>query len=53
MPSDWKSGEQVWVIDLCTPFGGRQEVIKDLRKNVFKGKEIRQFTLDADGKVGL
>ncbi len=51
MPSDWKSGEQVWIVDLCTPFGGGQEVIKDLRENVFKGKEIHQFTLDGDGQV--
>lgn len=53
MPSDWKLGEQVWIVDLCAPFGGGQEVLKDLRENVFKGKEIHQFTLDAYGKVSV
>lgn len=51
MPSDWKSGDQAWIVDLCTPFGGSQEVLKDLREGVFKGHELHQFTLGADGKV--
>lgn len=49
--SDWTSGDQIWVVDLCTPFGGMQEVVKDLRESVFPGQEIHQFTLDGDGQV--
>ena len=49
--TDWKSGEQIWIIDLCTPFGGLQEVMKDLREVVFLGQEIHQFTLGSDGQV--
>jgi cytolysin-activating lysine-acyltransferase len=49
--SDWKSGEQIWIVDLCTPFGGMQEVMKDLRESVFLGQEIHQFTLGGDGQV--
>jgi cytolysin-activating lysine-acyltransferase len=49
--SDWKSGEQIWIVDLCTPFGGMQEVMKDLRESVFPGQEIHQFTLGAGGQV--
>ena len=48
---DWKSGEQIWIVDLCTPFGGIQEVMKDLRESVFTGQEIHQFTLGGDGQV--
>ena len=48
---DWKSGEQIWIVDLCTPFGGMQEVMKDLREVVFAGQEIHQFTLCGDGQV--
>lgn len=51
MPSDWKSGEQVWMVDFCTPFGGGQEVIKDLQSTVLAGKLIHQFTLGGNGKV--
>jgi cytolysin-activating lysine-acyltransferase len=47
MPSDWKSGDQVWIVDLCTPFGGAQDVLKDLREGVLRGQEIHQFTLGA------
>jgi cytolysin-activating lysine-acyltransferase len=49
--SDWKSGDQIWIVDLCTPFGGMQEVMKDLRESVFAGQEIHQFTLGGDGQV--
>ncbi|WP_310611701.1 toxin-activating lysine-acyltransferase [Limnohabitans sp.] len=49
--SDWKSGEQIWIVDLCAPFGGIQEVMKDLRESVFPGQEIHQFTLGGDGQV--
>ncbi len=51
MASDWKSGEQIWIVDLCAPFGGIQEVMKDLRESVFPGQEIHQFTLGGDGQV--
>lgn len=49
--SDWKSGDQIWIVDFCTPFGGMQEVMKDLRESVFAGQEIHQFTLGGDGQV--
>jgi cytolysin-activating lysine-acyltransferase len=49
--SDWKSGEQIWIVDLYAPFGGMQEVMKDLREFVFPGQEIHQFTLGGDGQV--
>jgi cytolysin-activating lysine-acyltransferase len=49
--SDWRSGEQIWIVDLCTPFGGMQEVMKDLRENVFPHQPIHQFTLGGNGEV--
>jgi cytolysin-activating lysine-acyltransferase len=49
--SDWSSGEQIWIVDLCTPFGGMQDVMKDLRESVFAGQEIHQFKLCANGQV--
>lgn len=41
--ADWKSGEQIWLIDVFTPFGGAQEVLKDLRENVFAGQAVHQL----------
>ena len=49
--SDWKSGDQIWIVDICAPFGGMQEVMKELRDVVFPGKEIHQFKLGGDGQV--
>lgn len=51
MAADWKSGEQIWIVDLCAPFGGVQEMMKDLRETVFARQEIHQFTLGADGQL--
>lgn len=44
--SDWQSGDQVWLVDLYAPFGGAQEVMKDLRE-MFAGKEIFQLAPEA------
>lgn len=41
--NDWSSGDQVWLFDIFTPFGGAQEVLADLRKQVFPGKVIHQL----------
>lgn len=49
--SDWQSGDQVWIVDLFVPFGGAQEVMKDLRTTVFAGRPVRQLQLGADGRL--
>ena len=41
--SDWSSGEQIWLIDVFTPFGGAQEVLKDLREKMFAGQIVNQL----------
>jgi cytolysin-activating lysine-acyltransferase len=48
---DWKSGEQVWIVDLLVPFGGAQEVMNDLRANVFAGRPIHQLHMGTDGHL--
>lgn len=40
---DWQSGDQVWVVDLLAPYGGSDEVIKDLKEKVFPGRPIFQL----------
>ena len=50
MAADWKSGDQVWIIDLVTPFGGAAEVMKELRETVFVGSEVHQLMPDAHGQ---
>ncbi|WP_454720320.1 MULTISPECIES: toxin-activating lysine-acyltransferase [Cupriavidus] len=41
-PGDWKSGENVFLVDLIAPYGGAQEVLDDLKKTVLAGKTIHQ-----------
>ncbi len=50
--ADWASGNQIWLIDVFTPFGGAQEVLKDLREKVFAGQVVRQLVpVGAQAKV--
>jgi cytolysin-activating lysine-acyltransferase len=49
MASDWRSGEQVWLIDLVAPFGGAQEVINDLHQTVLAGQTLYQLMPDGAG----
>lgn len=42
-PSDWKSGDRVWIIDLIAPFGNTQEIVKDVRENLFPTSAIYQL----------
>ena len=41
--SDWKSGDQVWLVDVLAPFGGAQDVLQDVREVVFQGQPVRQL----------
>jgi len=41
--TDWASGDQIWLIDVFTPYGGAQEILKNLREKVFVGKVVRQL----------
>lgn len=51
MASDWQSGEHIWIVDVCAPFGGAQEVMKDLRATIFAGHEVHQLLMGADGQI--
>jgi cytolysin-activating lysine-acyltransferase len=48
---DWQSGDQVWIVDLLTPFGGSAEVLRDLRNTVLKGQAIHHLTLGDQSKL--
>ena len=47
--ADWKSGNDIWIIDLFAPFGGGKEVIAELRNEMFRGKPIHQLQIDCSG----
>jgi cytolysin-activating lysine-acyltransferase len=49
--ADWKSDEQIWIINVITLFGGGQEVMKDLRENVFAGHTVQQLVPTVGGEA--
>ena len=46
-PEDWNS--DLWLIDVCAPFGGVAEIIRQLRESVFKSKKIKSLQPAPDG----
>ena len=34
-PQDWTSGDKAWVVEVISPFGGAQEMVDELKKEVF------------------
>lgn len=53
MPTDWKSGETLWLIDFIAPMGGQEEMLKELREKIHVGKKIKMLQPSPDGKVGV
>jgi len=48
-PEDWCSGDNLWLIDVCTPFGGGEFILKQLREKVFNGQRIKALRFAPDG----
>ena len=51
--TDWASGEQIWLIDVLTPYGGAQEVLNNLREKMFAGQVLRQLVPAGPAQVRL
>ncbi len=51
-PQDWKCGDRLWVADIIAPYGGQDEMLKDLKSQIFPDKTIK-FLGVADGKPGV
>lgn len=49
-PQDWKSGDRQWVVEVIAPFGGAQEMVKELKEKVFPGREIRALAVGPKGR---
>lgn len=52
-PADWKSGDEVWIVDVVAPFGGAAEAIKELKNKVFPGQPLRQLAPAPEGPAGV
>jgi len=40
-PAEWKSGERCWIVDVVTPFGGGDGILKTLRETVLGKEDVR------------
>jgi cytolysin-activating lysine-acyltransferase len=52
-PQDWKSGDRLWVVEAIAPFGGAQEMVKDLKAKVFAERKLNFLTVGPDGREVL
>jgi cytolysin-activating lysine-acyltransferase len=52
-PQDWKSGAALWVVEVIAPFGGAEEMVKDLKAKVFAGREMKFLAVGAKGREVL
>ena len=49
-PQDWKSGDQLWVVEVISPFGAPEQMVQNLKAQVFPDREMRYLTMNAEGK---
>ena len=39
-PHEWKTGDNLWIIDAIAPFGQLEETLQELRETMFPGKKV-------------
>jgi cytolysin-activating lysine-acyltransferase len=49
-PDDWKSGDNLWLVELLAPFGQQDAMLADLRSSIFKNKQFRMHATDPSGQ---
>lgn len=48
-PSEWKSGDNLWLVDFIAPFGGGDAMVQELREKVFPDRKIKSIQRKPDG----
>ncbi|WP_169734425.1 toxin-activating lysine-acyltransferase [Deefgea rivuli] len=43
-PHEWKSGEHLWLIDIVTPFGQREDMLIELKSSVLSGNILNVYS---------
>ena len=49
-PGEWNSGDRLWLIDLVAPFGGAEDILRNLADKVFPGRQVKTLQPNPDGK---
>jgi cytolysin-activating lysine-acyltransferase len=53
MPTDWKTGEALWLIDFVAPFGGQEKMVEELRLKILPGKRMKMLQARPEGGTGM
>lgn len=48
-PHEWKGGDNLWLIEMVSPFGGQDEMLADMAATVFKGKSFKYHRTGPNG----
>lgn len=48
-PQEWHCGQDIWLIELCAPYGGVKELLEDLASTTFVGKRVNTMRPAPDG----
>lgn len=49
-PDEWQAGDQPWLIELIAPFGGQDEILRDLAEKIFHGRPFKFHMIDTAGQ---
>nr|CRH04859.1 protein of unknown function [Candidatus Magnetococcus massalia] len=49
-PDEWRSGENIWLMDVLGPVEVQKEMISKLKEQVFKEKKVKSLQPAPDGK---
>lgn len=49
-PDEWRGGERAWLIELVAPFGGEDEILRDLSTQVFGSEPFKFHQATPEGK---
>jgi cytolysin-activating lysine-acyltransferase len=53
MPTDWKTGEALWLIDFVAPFGGQEKMVEELRLKILPGQRMKMLQAKPEGGTGV
>jgi cytolysin-activating lysine-acyltransferase len=53
MPTDWKSGESLWLIDFVSPFGGADVLVKELREKILPNQKMKMLQAAPGGGTSV
>jgi cytolysin-activating lysine-acyltransferase len=53
MTTDWKSGDQLWLIDFLSPFGQAEPMLKELREQTLLGRTMKMLQAAPGGGTSV